>query len=249
MKVLIIEDETPAANRLSKMLTEIDPSVKIVDTIDSIEATLSWFENNVMPDLIMMDIHLADGSCFDIFTYKKVDCPIIFTTAYDEYAIQAFKVNAVDYLLKPLKQEELKTALEKFKTVFQTQKIFDYTQLATSMTPQYQERFLIKTGQSFRLVDIKEVAYFYSEDKITYVIHVNGKRYALDFSMDKIEGMVSPNSFFRVNRQFIINLTAIDEMHAHSKSRVKIILRPPSKQECVVSAEKSADFKKWLVGE
>lgn len=108
---------------------------------------------------------------------------------------------------------------------------------------------MIKTGQSFRLIDIKEVAYFFSEDKITYVIHVSGKRYALDFSMDKLEGMVSPNSFFRVNQQFIINLTAIDEMHTHSKSRVKIILRPPSKQECVVSAEKSADFKKWLVGE
>lgn len=249
MKVLIIEDETPAANRLTKMLSEIDPNIEVAERLDSVESSLNWLKYNTCPDLIFLDIHLADGSCFEIFKYSEVNCPIVFITAYDEYALQAFKVNAIDYLLKPLKMEELRRAIDKFYQRRAPLPPFDYSKIASVMTPQYAERFLIKIGQMFRLVEVKDAAYFYSEDKITYLIATNGKRHPLDMTMDKVESMVSPKQFFRINRQFIISISAIAEMHTHSKSRVKIVLNPPAKEEAVVSAEKSADFKKWLTGE
>jgi two-component system, LytTR family, response regulator LytT len=249
MKALIIEDEMPAANRLVKMLKEIEPAIDILDMLDSVESSLNWLKNNPCPDVIFLDIHLADGSCFEIFKHEKVNCPIIFITAYDEYALQAFKVNAVDYLLKPLKTEELRQALDKLQTLYSQPQQYDYAKITSVMTPQYTERFLIKIGQMFRLVEVKDTAYFYSEDKITYLIATNGKRHPLDVTMDKVENMVSPKQFFRINRQFIISVNAIAEMHAHSKSRVKVVLNPPAKEEAVVSAEKSADFKRWLTGE
>jgi DNA-binding LytR/AlgR family response regulator len=249
MKILIVEDEIPAAERLEKMLKVIDETTEIVGSTDSIETTLEWFDSNPLPDLILMDIHLADGNCFDIFNFKKIDCPIIFTTAYDEYAMQAFKVNAIDYLLKPLKKNELEAAFAKYTSLFGFQKTYDYTHMATTMTPQYVERFLIKTGQSFRVVDIKDAVYFITENKITFLVQPDGKRYLIDFSMEKLEQSLNPKTYFRVNRQFIISIPAIHELHAHSKSRVKINLKPAAKEECIVSSEKSADFKKWLTGE
>ncbi|TNE57406.1 MAG: response regulator transcription factor [Bacteroidetes bacterium] len=253
MNVLIIEDENAAARRLEKLLKEIAPEMTIIQQLDSIEASVLWLAQNPPPDLIFLDIHLADGSSFDIFDHVQVQCPIIFTTAYDEYALQAFKVNAVDYLLKPIKSGELARALEKYQKVFKTEKQ-DYSALLESLRqegkPKYLERMLIRFGQSLKLVDLNDAAYFYTKDKITFVLtRSEGKRYPIDHPLDKLESLLDSRKFFRINRQFIVNVEAISEMFPYSKSRVKVQLNPPTDLETIVSTERSADFKKWLVGE
>jgi two-component system response regulator LytT len=254
MKVLIIEDENAAARRLEKLLKELAPETTILAQIDSVEASVLWLENNPQPDLIFMDIHLADGASFEIFQHVKVSCPIIFTTAYDEYALQAFKVNAVDYLLKPIKNVELAAALEKYKQVFKPAKAPDYSALLETLKSQqsenYLQRMLIRFGHSLKLVDVADAAYFYTRDKITFLItRSSAKRYPVDYPLDKLEEMLDKKVFFRINRQFIVNVHAIREMHPYSKSRVKVDMDPPTDQETIVSTERSAEFKKWLVGE
>ncbi|MBI5916309.1 MAG: response regulator transcription factor [Bacteroidetes bacterium] len=249
MKVLIIEDESAAARRLAKLIQEIDPGIEILGQLDSIEAALLWFEQHPMPDLIFMDIHLADGSSFEIFNHQKIEKPVIFTTAYDQYALQAFKVNAIDYLLKPMKKAELEHALEKYRKL-QKPIGLDYQALAVAMQhDEYNRRFLIRFGQSIKVVEFREAAYFYTEDKITFIITKEGKRYPLEPSLEKLEEMADPRTFFRINRQFIVNIECIREMYAYSKSRVKLLLDPSTDKETVVSTERSPFFKKWLVGE
>lgn len=253
MKILIIEDENAAARRLEKLLAEIEPEAVVLQRLDSVEASVLWLQGNPQPDLILLDIHLADGSSFEIFEHVTVTCPIIFTTAYDEFALQAFKVNAVDYLLKPIKTNELSAALDKYKRVFKavTQ---DYSALLDTLRKQtgqnYLRRMLIRFGNSIKLVDMADVAYFYTKDKITFLVsRSSGKRFPVDYPLDKLEGMLDPATFFRINRQFIINVAAIKEMHPYSKSRVKVELEPNTDLETIVSTERSAEFKKWLVGE
>jgi two-component system LytT family response regulator len=247
MKILIVEDEMPAAQRLSRLVREIEPTAEVVEIVDSVEATLNYLETNIAPDLLLMDIHLADGSCFEIFKYKRIETPVIFTTAYDEYALQAFKTNAIDYLLKPIKKEELAASFAKF-IQFNPALQSKIESFAAGMPPQYAERFLIRTGQTYRVVELRDVAYFVSEDKISFAVKTDGKRYALDFTMDKLETMLDPKGYFRLNRQFITSLRAIEEMTAYSKSRVKVKLTPLSKEEAVVSSERTSEFKRWLVG-
>ena len=256
MKILIIEDENAAARRLEKLLSEAAPEATVLGRLDSVEAALAWFQENPQPDLILLDIHLADGASFEIFEHVQIKSPVIFTTAYDEYALQAFKVNAVDYLLKPIKINELTKAIDKYKWAFQPPApTADYSALLQALrqhegTPPYLRRMLIRFNNSFRLVDMSDVAYFYTKDKICFLIsRSTGKRYPVDYPLDKLETMLDPAVFFRINRQFIIQVTAIKEMHTHSKSRVKIDLEPPTDLETVVSTERSAEFKKWLVGE
>jgi two-component system LytT family response regulator len=246
---LIIEDEITAARRLKTQVTQINPDIEIVDQLDSIEAVLNWLEKNELPDLIFMDIHLADGSSFEIFNHVKIEKPVIFTTAYDVYAIQAFQVNAVDYILKPIKEDQLRAALKKYDKFHKEAKI-DYQKVVHSLQQSSDEkRFLIRLGHSIRLVNIKDVAYFYTKDKITFLISKNGKRYPIDYSLEKLDEIANPKKFFRINRQFIINLDAIKKMLAYSKSRVKIELDPPSDLETIVSTERSPVFKKWLLGD
>ncbi len=247
MKILIIEDEKPAADRLIRLVLETEPTAEIVDTLDSVEATLNYLATHESPDLLLMDVHLADGSCFEIFKYEDIHTPIIFTTAYDEYALQAFKTNALDYLMKPIKQVELAAALVKFSKISGLQRP-NLNNLTTLMTPQYIERFLVKTGQNYRIIELRDVAYFVSEDKISYAIKRDGKRTALDFTMDKLESLLSPKDYFRLNRQFIVMRPSIAEMSAYSKSRVKVKLTPTNKEEPVVSSERTSDFKRWLIG-
>ena len=247
MRILIIEDEKPAADRLIRLVLEIEPTAEILDTVDSVESTLNYLAANVAPDLLLMDIHLADGSCFEIFKYEHIEIPIIFTTAYDEYALQAFKTNALDYLMKPIKQAELAAAFAKFSKMTGSQRP-NLENVASRMTPQYVERFLIKTGQNYRIVELRDVSYFMSEDKISYAIRLDGKRSALDFTMDKLETMLSPKEFFRLNRQFIVTARSIEEMSTYSKSRVKVKLMPKNKEEPVVSSERTGEFKRWLIG-
>lgn len=249
MKILIIEDEPAAVRRLTKLIHEIDPTYEIVEDLDSIEATLNWVEDNQLPDLFLMDIHLADGSSFEIFNHTKILKPVIFTTAYDQYALDAFKVNAVDYLLKPIKKTELKRALEKYQNL-QKSFEFDYRAFAQKANPdQYNKRFLIRFGQKIRVIEMRDAAYFYTQNKITFLITKKGKRYPIDYSLEKLEELADPPTFFRINRQFIINIESIETMQSYSKSRVKIDLNPPCELETVVSTERSPVFKKWLVGE
>ena len=253
MKILIIEDENAAARRLEKLLAEIEPEAVILQRLDSVEASVLWLQGNPAPDLILLDIHLADGSSFEIFDHVTVTSPIIFTTAYDEFALQAFKVNAVDYLLNPIKTNELSAALDKYKRVFKAV-AQDYSALLDTLRKQtgqnYLRRMLIRFGNSIKLVDMADAAYFYTKDKITFLVsRSSGKRFPVDYPLDKLEGMLDPATFFRINRQFIIHVAAIKEMHPYSKSRVKVELEPNTDLETIVSTERSAEFKKWLVGE
>lgn len=249
MKVLIIEDEHLAAERLQDLLAEIDPTIEIIETLDSIESTVQWFSRHPMPDLLFFDIHLADGSSFKIFQHVKITKPVIFTTAYDEYAIKAFQVNAIDYLMKPVKRPALKKAIEKYRE-WQKPPALDYEKLQAILGDKLPEkRFLIRFGQTIKVVDIQDVAYFYTSDKITFLVNKKGKRYPIDYSLEQLVSIADPRKFFRANRQFIVNLDAIREMQAHSKSRVKLILNPPCEFDVVVSSERSPMFKKWLVGE
>lgn len=248
MNVLIIEDEEAAARRLQKLLQELEPDAAVVTVLDSIESTLEWMETNELPELIFMDIHLADGSSFELFNFVKIEKPVIFTTAYDQYALQAFKVNSIDYLLKPIKPAELEQAIAKYKQL-RSNAVFNYQELAKAMQQENQsKRLLIKMGQTIRIVDLNDAAYFYTESKITFVVTKEGKRYPLDFSLEKVEEIIDNQTFFRINRQFIVNVNAIKEMYAYSKSRVKLDLHPPCDLDTIVSTERSPLFKRWLQG-
>lgn len=247
MKVLIIEDEAAATRRLTKLIIEIEPDTEIVTDLDSIESTLLWMSNNPLPDLIFMDINLADGNSFELFNHIQIDRPIIFTTAYDEFAVKAFKVNAIDYILKPIKKIELVAAIEKFKKTV-ISKTVNYKELLKVIQQPSIKRFLIRLGQQIKVIEFGEVAYFYTQDKITFIVSKEGKRYPIDYSLDAVGNMASPTQFFRINRQFIISIFAISEMQSWSKSRVKILLNPPIIPETVVSTVRSPLFKKWLTG-
>ncbi|HOY06207.1 MAG TPA: LytTR family DNA-binding domain-containing protein [Saprospiraceae bacterium] len=255
MKILIIEDENAAARRLEKMLGEIAPEAVVIDRLDSVETAVVWLQNNPQPDLILLDIHLADGASFEIFEHVHVTAPVIFTTAYDEYAMKAFKVTAVDYLLKPIKTADLAAALEKYKRVFLTATPPNYDPLLDNLRKQdpggtYLRRMLIRFSNSYKLVEMGDAAYFYSKDKITFVVsRSSGKRFPVDYPLDKLENLLDPAVFYRINRQFIVNVASIKEMHSYSKSRVKIDLEPAADMDTIVSTERSSDFKKWLVGE
>lgn len=196
-----------------------------------------------------MDIHLADGSSFEIFKHVKIDKPIIFTTAYNQYALEAFKVNAIDYLLKPIKKEELGRSVAKFRSWNKTE-VVDYSRLACMLQGQKTpHRFLLKLGRRYRLIDIAEVAYFFTENKITYLVDWKGQRVPLDQSLDRIEETLNPAHFYRINRQFIIHVNSIEELISYSKARVKLILNPSPCVDTIVSTDRSPYFKRWLKGE
>jgi len=250
MKILIIEDEQAAARRLQKLLSEIDATHEVVGVLSSIESSVDWLNVNPSPDLILMDIHLADGSSFEIFDKVSIQTPVIFATAYDEYALKAFKVNAIDYLLKPIKQAELENALNKVAGNVKKEDANNdlIHKLEEAGLIRKSKRILVRMGQSIKLVDLDQVSYFYSKDKISFAVLPGNKRYPLDQSLDQIEHMVDPLHFFRINRQFIVKMEAIDEMVAYSKSRVKLKLNPPTEEDAIVSKERSPEFKRWLIG-
>lgn len=249
MKILIIEDETMAVQRLIKMVQSLEPNVVILQDLDTIEAAIEWFQNHEMPDLVFLDIQLADGSSFEIFKTIQITCPIVFITAFDQYAIQAFKVNAIDYILKPVKKQELANSLEKFKQLHQPLQI-DYQQILqainTQNPPKYQSRFLIRFGQKYRIVEVADIAYFFIKDKIVFACTFEDKHYPMDYNLDKLETMVSLDDFYRINRQVMARVEAISELYAYSKSRVKVTLQPPIDYDVIVSKERSSMFKRWL---
>ena len=252
MKILLIEDEEAAAARMQKLLRQVAPESQVVAVTDSIESSVNWLRQNPAPDLIFSDIHLADGSSFEIFKEVEVTAPVIFTTAFDQYALEAFKVNSIDYLLKPVKLAELEKSLEKWKKLRpQPGPALDYQQLINALKPAqptYQKRLVIRYGPHIKTVEVADVAYFLTQEKITFLNTFGNKKLPVDFTLDELENMLDPAIFFRINRQFIINVNAIGNMTSYSKSRVKIDLNPPSEIETIVSTERSATFKNWLTG-
>lgn len=248
MNIVIIEDELPAYNRLLKLVEETIPSANVIAHHDSVTAAENWFTQNKTPDIVFLDIHLADGSAFDLLKRVKLECPIIFTTAYDQYAMDAFKAASIDYLLKPVKKDALRSAIQKLD---EFRKIFAQSgdALVEALTQDYKKRFVIRFGEHIKTLSVDEIAYCFSENKATFARTFEGRTYPMDYNLDALETMLPPEEFFRINRQYIISLKAIDEMKTYSKARVIITLKPAVKEQPVVSSERAADFKSWLAGE
>ncbi len=249
MKAIIIEDEKLAAERLEELIHEIDPSIEISAVLASVEQSIKYLKLN-KPDLIFLDIQLEDGTSFSIFEKVTVDSPVIFTTAYDQYAIKAFKLNSIDYLLKPIRKEELHNSLNKFKNI-KTSYLIDYEEIIRSIQRKeinYKKRFLIQYGQKIKKVGIDEVAYFYAMEKNVFLTTLSGNTYPIDFTLDKLQEVINPERFFRINRKMIVALNAIKNMIPYSRSRIKIELTPqePKDIEALVSVERSSAFKTWL---
>ncbi|MEO8771019.1 MAG: LytTR family DNA-binding domain-containing protein [Ferruginibacter sp.] len=252
-KILILEDEEPAAKRLWKMIQEIVPAAILLESIVSIATAIKWMKENESPDLIFSDIQLSDGLSFEIFKQLKNHCPVIFVTAFDQYAIDAFKLNSIDYLLKPIKKEELQAAIDKFKKQSSSvSRDFDFNKLLeayNSKTESWKSRFVVKYGDHIKTINTTGIAYFYTEDKVNFLTNHEGRRFNIDFNLDNLETLLDPTMFFRINRQFIISINSIAEMLSYSKSRVLIKLKPATKHETIVSTERAADFKTWLGGQ
>jgi DNA-binding LytR/AlgR family response regulator len=248
IKSVIVEDEKPSARRLQRMLEKLE--VKVVTTLHSVEEAISWFLENEHPDLIFLDIQLSDGLSFEIFENIEVKSPIIFTTAYDEYALQAFKLNSIDYLLKPIDDEELAAALQKFRNNHQArEKKVNFNELKALLNipvSQFKKRFSIQVGQHLKLIDVSEIVCFYSENKATYLHNSSNRSYMIDSSLEKLETEINPETFFRVNRKFIIAMSAISDILTYSNMRLEVKLNGYVGEQIIVSRERVKDFKEWL---
>ena len=250
MKVIIIEDEKPSARRLKRMLESIDITTQTM--LHSVEEAIQWFNTNAHPDLIFLDIQLSDGLSFEIFDQVEVKSAIIFTTAYDEYALQAFKLNSIDYLLKPIDEEDLETAVAKYKTRLpqKTNIALDFEDikklLVNPIDRVYKKRFSVKVGQHLKLVNIDDVECFYSENKGTYLYTTEGRNYLLDTTLEALENELEPETFFRINRKFYININAIKDIISYTNSRLQIKLNNFNEDEVIVARERVKDFKNWL---
>ncbi|MER2999494.1 LytR/AlgR family response regulator transcription factor [Pontibacter populi] len=253
MRVLIIEDEELAARKLAMLVKRYDPVIEVVDILDSVKAAVAWFKECPAPDLVFLDIHLADGLSFEIFREIKLYTPIIFTTAYDEYALKAFELNSVDYLLKPVSPEDIARSLDKYKILHPEKRP---NQLPAQMEnllrtmlqpqPQFKERFLVKVGQKILSLSVNDVAYFYSDERLVLIMTHDQQKLPVDYTLDELTELLDPNVFFRVSRQFIVKFEAIAAMYAYSNSRIKLSLHPIEPKEVIVSGEKAGTFKKWL---
>lgn len=249
IRVLIIEDEKPAAEFLEHQLLQIDPDLKIMEKLATVRESVEWLSEN-KPDLIFMDIHLADGNCFKIFDQVQIKTPVIFTTAYDQYAIKAFKVNSIDYLLKPIMEDDLRKSLEKFYEIkrLPVQDVIDISEVIRSLgrKPEYQQRFMVYAGEKIKAIKTADIAYFYIAEKVVFMCTFEGRHYGMDQSLDKLESMIDPDIFFRVNRRFLVNLESIETMYQLSGSRIKIMLKPKAPEEVTVSFHRVSAFRKWL---
>ncbi len=256
MKTIIIEDEKPSARRLKRMLEKLD--VQVGETLHSVEESLEWFSKNTPPDLIFLDIQLNDGLSFEIFETIQVQSAIIFTTAYDEYALQAFKLNSIDYLLKPIDEDELKTAVEKYRNLkrsFGSETMQSSLQinfedikklLVNPFERAYKKRFTVKVGQHLKMIPIDEIECFYSENKGTYLHTIDGRNYLLDQSLEQLESELAPHEFFRVNRKYYISINCIKDIITYSNSRLKVVLNNYKEDEIIVARERVKEFREWL---
>ncbi len=249
MNILIVEDEALAAQKLARLIQEYDPAFRVLDTLDSVEDTVQYLQNEPLPDLIFLDIHLADGNSFEIFKQVEVTTPIIFATAYDEYALSAFELNSVDYILKPIKQTQIDRSLDKYfqlKESFQPQKV-DYQQLVKMLQPQhYKARFMVKYQNKIISLNTQEVACFFAEDGVTCILTLNQEKFIIDYTLDDLEGMLNPADFFRANRKYILSIQMIAEVHPYFKGRLKVITNPPLTDEVLISNQRANHFKTWL---
>ncbi|MDA3816805.1 MAG: LytTR family DNA-binding domain-containing protein [Prolixibacteraceae bacterium] len=250
-RILIIEDERPAAEKLERLLRSYRPDWQVTGIIETVEHAVKWLTNNTTPDLIMMDIQLSDGICFEIFEQVKVTTPVIFTTAYDEYAIRAFKVNSIDYLLKPIDPESLEAALTKFEQMNAApiQNQHAYETIIKLQESNWRKRFLVKVGPAYVSVLTSEVELFYISERSTFIRTYKGKNYGIDFSLDQVQQQVDPAKFFRINRNSLVNIEAISKLITYSGSRLKLVLASGFKPDnLLVSREKTGDFKRWIDG-
>ncbi|MCE7995019.1 MAG: response regulator transcription factor [Roseivirga sp.] len=252
MKVLIVEDEAMAARRLTSVLEQLEPGIEILAKLDSVKRVVKWLNENEAPELIFFDIQLADGISFEVFEQTEVKSPVIFTTAFDEYAIQAFKVNSIDYLLKPIDPKELENALTKFKeraTPTPEQPAFDMGMIQKAMemmTRQYKERFVVKIGEHIHTIATADAAYFFSQEKATFLQTHEKNRFIIDYTLEQLEQMVDPDKFFRINRKYLISLEAVRDIVTYSNSRLRLILKYSDEMDAIVSRDKVQAFKKWL---
>jgi two-component system response regulator LytT len=253
MKVLIVEDEELASKKLIKTLEAVEPGAEVVGITDSVESTVEWLKGNPAPELILIDIELTDGQSFEIFNQHEVESTVIFTTSYDEHALRAFKVNSIDYLLKPVQKDELAGAIAKFRklsSLGSAQSAVNFDRLIAGLQEikqkSYRKRFLVKNLQRLVSVNIEDIAYFYSDDRLNFFKTFDDKRYIVDYTMDELEAMVDPESFFRINRAFFVSAESILQIHDYFGHRLALHLRPTIDKESIVSREKVADFKLWL---
>jgi DNA-binding LytR/AlgR family response regulator len=255
MKALIIEDEYPAAERLQKLIARADEGIEICGVLDSVEGALKWISDNPAPDLIFSDIQLSDGLSFEIFEKSVVSSPIIFTTSYDEYAIKAFKVKSIDYLLKPIKQQELEQAIQKYKDSIHEPLPADHALKLESLLDvlpasqkKYKTRFLVKSREQLIPVFEEQIAYFQTSNELVLLVKKDGKKYLVDYTLEQLDKLLNPENFFRLNRQFIAHLSAIHEIHTYFNGKLKLELSPKASDEVVVSRDKAGLFKTWLEG-
>jgi DNA-binding LytR/AlgR family response regulator len=250
MRVIIIEDETPAANRLAKMLQSISDEMEVVKKLDSIESAVTYLKTAADIDLIFMDIQLADGLSFDIFQQTEVKSPVIFTTAFDQYTLKAFKVNSIDYLLKPIDEKELQQAVEKYRQLYRknengfSEKIVKLVQEMN--TGRYRERLLIKRGQQLSYLKTEATAYCYADGKLCYAVDFTGTKHLLDCNLTQLEEQLQPNKFYRINRHLLVNIDAVNKVHVWLGGRLKLELLPSTSADTVVSRERVNGFKEWL---
>ncbi len=251
LDILIFEDEQLTAERMVQLLGKLDYDLTVLDVLSSVKQGVKWFKSGNTSDLILMDIHLSDGSCFELFDKVKIDAPVIFTTAYDEYAIKAFKVNSIDYILKPIDFKELSVAFEKFlkyrKEILPGQsQFFQSLYQQISLEGKYKHRFLVKIGDQLKRIETKNIAYFIYEDGLVWV-QINAKnKLPMDYSLEQLETMLDPKSFFRINRKMVVNVNAVEKIHTYFNSRLKLKLMPDPGEDVIVSRERVSEFKAWL---
>ncbi|HKK80366.1 MAG TPA: LytTR family DNA-binding domain-containing protein [Phaeodactylibacter sp.] len=248
MNVLIVEDEELAAERLQQLINELQPEAKVQASLDSVEDTVRYLQRQPDLDLAFFDIQLADGLSFQIFKQAKVPCPVVFTTAYDQYTLQAFKVNSVDYLLKPIDREELGQSLKQFeelRSVFNGGPALERVEQALSMLQKdYKTRFVVKAGHQFLSIKTSSVLYFFSEHKMTWLRHRDGKKHQLDYSLEQLEQLLDPTQFYRVNRQHIVQIESVEQATIYSNARLKLMLSDG--KEVLVSRDRVGGFRKWM---
>lgn len=256
MKVIIIEDEILAAEKLERLIKKYDSKIEIVDRFNSVSESSIWLGNpNNKIDLIFLDIHLIDGLSFEIFNRVQINTPIIFTTAYNEYALNAFKHNSIDYLLKPISFDDFFTSMKKLENMRESlsskpklNHIEDLSQVLSKIQKNYKTRFMIKVGDKLRSFPSKEIDLFYSEGRDVFILLKEGKHYIIDYKMEELEELLNPYDFFRIGRSFIVNINSISDVNIHSNSRLKVKLNQKSNKELIVSREKVTDFKNWYSG-
>jgi DNA-binding LytR/AlgR family response regulator len=251
VNVLIIEDEPLAAQRLETLVVGLLDNVRVVAKIDSVKKSVHWLQKNETPDLILMDIQLADGISFLIFEQCEVKAPVIFTTAYDEYALKAFKVNSIDYILKPVDQADLANALRKLELLKNIQPSRDVlmqsiSQAMSMLTKKYKERFVIKVGEHLKTVEVKNVLYFYSQEKTTFCHTADNRNHILDFTLEQLEALIDPAEYFRVNRKYLVRGDSIRDIIAYTNSRLRLVLKDSQDGDIIVARERVQEFRHWL---